>query len=222
LAGHPGADEAILTMQAYLDQGNPARPSGVACWRAHCAMMANRRGNPEETLRVAKLGRRPGEFDNTNDHVRARLEMEMADALRMLDWDRDRTRELLRQARARCEINHYRACLATVFQITAKFEAAERPRRPGAVRSILYAALRTQLELDLPMQVVTRFMLARLDDTDPEASATHKVQAEAVINNCSGLAACPVVAKVLGHWQEWSAGAPDPEPMGISDPFWCL
>jgi proteasome accessory factor A len=37
---------------------------------------------------------------------------------------------------------------------------------------------------------------------------------------CPALMECPLYAKILGHWQPWVEGAPDPE--GGDDPFWGL
>lgn len=222
LAGQPAVDEAIAAMEHYIaDELNPRRASGVACWRAHLAMLWNRRGNPQETLRVAELGMRPCEFDHTNDHVRARLELESSDALRM-SGTLGEARERLQRAISRCETGGYRSTLAVALQVRGRLEAAS--GRLAAARRALTDALEIQLELELPAQVTTRFLLARLANTDPRSRDLHRAEAEAAIRPRTALVACPLVAKVLSHWEGWIDGGADPAPVGISgnDPFWCL
>ena len=227
LAGHHEVSELADRVRNQMEHRESLRPSGSACWKSYMALWLNRHQRPNEALRILQPTLTNGEYTGTTHSVRARIDSQLAEAhpdARRFPSRRDASQgrgENLRSVRPGGEPPRLRA--AGVRRGSSPIRVTWRRHAAGADlaslvwnnASVVFAsALRT---LSSP----TAF---QLQDEFPAARDLSRDFITAKAGQLSGLASCPLLAKVLAEWSAWCKGAPDPTPcrgaQEVIDSFW--
>jgi len=230
LAGHPQAAAAIQAARLQLSGERSPRPSGLANWQAHVALWLNRHGCPGQAMELLDWALPPGGGRlAANGSVRAHCHAQLAEAARL----RGRLRESLfhlEQAASICRDPDGRIRLASTLLnhvLTGRARTlADHGHRGEAYQLLRREVFPLQMHRALPGSLRTRVLLARLlpavDVRRNGCEILHaSVSREAAHH--PGFAACPVLAKVLAHWDAWCAGEHDPHPppgAETGDTFW--
>jgi tetratricopeptide (TPR) repeat protein len=202
----------LAAMQPWIQQGmsllNAADPAvrghqQAAMFREHVAVAWVRHGRARESLDLLTPALTDADREQISAPTYAQLLAAQGEAYRRLGRE-DAARETLLEAmRIQIDQNAGGDLAHATWLSLAKLESS-----PSESRHWLHRAkLRQQETHDHLALAATLLLEARLDDS-PTTPAENRDQALALRNNVPALRRCPVMERILEHWDAWTHADP--------------
>jgi hypothetical protein len=224
LAGHHSVPALADVVKREMETCGSVRKSGSACWKSHMAIWLNRHGRPTEAMKLLQTAMSSGEYGYTSHSVKARIQSQFSEALRMLG-DFKNSRKHLKEAEELCRRGGLEAnLLDCVLTGWVRFHA-EKGKRDLALRILNRSLMPGQHRLGTPNRMRSILLSYRILSKYTKDSDTLHVRDSIAdqISRISGFASCPLFEKILHDWSAWCDGSPDPIPpenAEVTDTFW--
>jgi hypothetical protein len=218
----PKMNECLERGLQMFAQNSEARPGDTASLMGHHGYQLLCEGKPDEAIAAYEDALRPEHSDFVHRRYRARLLTEQAEALRRLDRC-DEANALLAEAKRVQVERHYRGDMVDLTMVQQAKTAVHNERHVDAL-CLLRAAAQSQADLgNLLSQTRSLLLIARTPSPPNPARTEELANVRQQILECRqqrpALAQCPLLARILEHWDLWVAGE---MLAGETDFFWRL
>lgn len=213
LAGHPAVRGLCEKVARELESWLFPRTSGVACWKYHVARWHNRNCRGAVAIGLLEPLLHNGHYDCTSHSVQAGILSQLGDARRMIG-DLDGAERCLTGAETICRGSGLSANLWDLVMTGRARLLVAQGKREEAFMLLNKEIMPAQRRLGMPGWLRSKILMERIstEHRNPLRSYRTKKSLALDVNFFSGYARCPLMTRVLDHWDEWCEGGPDPAP----------
>ncbi len=213
LAGHPAVRGLCEKVSRELESWLFPRTSGIACWKYHVARWHNRNCRGAEALGLLEPTLVTGAFEVTTQSVQVGILSQLGDARRMIG-DLDGAERLFTEAETICRGSELSANLWDLVMTGRARLLLAQGRREESYKLLAEEIMPAQRRLGMPGWLRSKILMERISTEHGNRLRRHRTRKSLAldVSHFSGYARCPLMTRVLDHWNEWCEGGPDPEP----------